>query len=242
MYIPVAGLIFVLLTQILLIRSKSSLFHSFIAEHEDSRPCVFQDKRGDMRVGFGFSLKSKKAKDVLKAVGADYEKFYNGGVTSKNDICLCWRVPCLSKEQITLLFDMKVEEVLASATALVPSFTSLCLSVQSVIVDIGYSSSKAGFENDVKLIAKHLRQNNWQAVANTLKRSEWCRHHDRRCSRNTKLVTEGCKSPSLVRNRREIRLREKIAMEFVSSSSSRKGENYWIIHFRKGKQKVRTTL
>lgn len=241
MYLSVTALIFTLANQILLIRGKSSVYHSFIAEHEDSRTCVFPDSRGDLRVGFGFSLNSKKAKDVFKAIGVDYKRFFNSGVTSKTDSCLCWQVPCLSKEQIALLFDMKIDEVLTRAAALVPSFKSLCLAVQCVIVDIGYSSTKTGFENIVNLIDEDLKQSNWLAVANILRTTQWCRHHDRRCTRNAKLVTKGCKSPNVVRNRRDAK--ENTAMEFVSFSSSYKGENYWVFTLVfKEKQKVRTCI
>ena len=221
MYTSVTTVIFLLFGHILLTYSRSSRFRSFIAEHEEKKPCAYRDDSGTTRVGAGFSLESKDTRTFFWTLGEDYDKFYHGKVTSKEDTCVCSRVPCLSKENLVLLFDMKIEEVLGKLEALIPSFDSLCFDVQKVIVDVGYSSAEDELQNFVKLIADDLEADSLLAVAKKLKRTKWCHYHDRRCSRNTKMLTKGRKSLHVVRNRRDVK---DTTAKFISPSSGYKGK------------------
>ena len=214
-----------LLRQTLLTHSESSsAFSSFVVEHEEPKPCAYQDDTGETLIGFRLLLKSKETREFFKIIGANYDIFYNNATTLKKDVCLCSRVPCLSKEQIAILLDMKIEEVLSRTTSLIPSFESLCFRLQSVFVDIAYSSTRNGFEDIVRLIADKLYQGNWLAIANILKTTQWCRKHKNRCARNRNLVLKGCKEGDKQRNRRHVK--EHRDLEFASFSFCCKGKMF----------------
>ena len=84
-----------------------------IVEKEVIRACVYFDKRNIKRVAVGYNLQSPAAKTDFQAIGADFEKFYNGPVTPVSEKCNCSDVPCLDERQIDELLEksLKVSNV-----------------------------------------------------------------------------------------------------------------------------------
>ena len=165
---------------------------SLIEHWEGRMPCVYLDTVGIKTIGVGYNMKNADARAAFKAIGADYDKFYNGPVTPATKKCDCSAVPCLTEEQIDELFDRSVKIAIADAQKVISTFSTLCCPVQDVMVDMAFTLGGKGF-SQFTTFAKLVTLEYWKAAGDDLTVSKWCVHDaPRRCLSDSATVAKGC--------------------------------------------------
>ena len=163
-----------------------------VEKHEGRKPCVYLDTKGIKTIGVGYNIQNKGAADVFKSIGADYQKFASGLTTPWNVKCNCTKVPCLSDEQIDELFSLSLRTAVSDAEAVIPSFPSLCCSVQNVLVDMAFTLGRERLARLTRF-AELISRQAWMAAADELAPSEWCATDDTgRCADAAAAVAVGC--------------------------------------------------
>ena len=163
-----------------------------IEKHEGRKPCVYLDTKGIKTIGVGYNMQNKGAADVFKSIGADYQKFASGLTTPWNVKCDCTKVPCLSDEQIDELFSLSLRTAVSDAEVVIPSFPSLCCSMQDVLVDMAFTLGRERLARLTRF-AQLISRQAWRAAADELAPSEWCATDDTgRCADAAAAVAVGC--------------------------------------------------
>ena len=163
-----------------------------VEKHEGRKPCVYLDTKGIKTIGVGYNMQNKGAADVFKSIGADYQKFASGPTTPSNVKCNCTKVPCLSDEQIDKLFSLSLRMAVSDAEAVIPSFPSLCCSVQNVLVDMAFTLGRARLAA-FDVFTKIVQMQNWKAAGDDLTLSKWCVQDAKsRCLEDAGIIANGC--------------------------------------------------
>ena len=104
--------------------------------HEGRRRHVYQDSKGHPTVGIGFNLDRQDASARFAALGLDYDAVKSGELD-------------LTDAQIDRLTSIDVDDAIASAKALCPSFDTLPEQIRLVLVDQAFNLGKGGLANFV---------------------------------------------------------------------------------------------
>ena len=164
----------------------------FIEKHEGRKACVYLDTKKIKTIGVGYNMENPDAPEVFHSIGADYEKFNSGPTTPWNVKCNCSSVPCLSDEQIDQLFALTLKTAASDAQKVISSFSTLCCSVQNVMVDMAFTLGGPGFAAFTEF-ATMIRLEYWKAAGDDLSVSKWCVvQAQKRCNEDAAIVSEGC--------------------------------------------------
>jgi len=131
---------------------------SLLTKHEGRMKHVYLDTLKLSSIGIGFNLKRGGAREVLAAVGADYDQV----VAGKQD---------LTDEQIDALFNRDLDTALAAARRQVLNFADLAFNARLVIVDMAFMG-EAGLAGFKKMIGA-LKKLDYNTAADEMKDSQW---------------------------------------------------------------------
>lgn len=133
--------------------------HRLIANYERPMLHVYPDSKGHPTVGIGLNLDRPDARARLTAVGANYDQLRAGTAN-------------LTDAQMNQLFDQDLNQAIAGARGLVPTFDQLTPARQFVIVDMVFNMGVANVGRFQRMLAQIAAQN-WAAAANEMRASQW---------------------------------------------------------------------
>ena len=134
---------------------------AFIARHEGRRTRVYRDAMGHPTVGVGFNLDRDDARQVLHAVGADYDAVRGGR-------------QALTEAQVDALLNRSLAGAVETVRAAVPGFDAMKPTQQDALLDMAFNLGSGGFPKFQKMIAA-LNAGDLQKAAAEMKDSLWAR-------------------------------------------------------------------
>ncbi|MET9480417.1 hypothetical protein [Streptomyces sp. NPDC006638] len=163
---------------------------SFVASRESSNgldgdPHVHKNPQGRLTVGIGFDLDSPDARDLLDAVGADYDDVRSGAQDLRPD-------------QIRFLFEVRFTAAEKALQTLIPGFDSLSGNRRAALMDVMFDAGPGQFNAlTFKAMVNAVSQGQYSAAATQLQRTAWASQVGYRAKYDADMLRSGilCYSP-----------------------------------------------
>jgi GH24 family phage-related lysozyme (muramidase) len=141
---------------------------------------VYTDTTGHLTICYGFNLEKSGAAAEIKSVGGDFHKLTDTDDTNDER--------CLTQTQCEKLLTPDVNAATSQAASI---FGTYCACVQAVLTDFTYNVGE-GTAATFTTFKSYLQAGNYQAAANDLKTSLWCKQVGTRCTDDTTILAQGC--------------------------------------------------
>ena len=175
--------------------SRCSFRHSAFRWPRKSCVFVVDNKTETKYIGLQLRLNDdKKTKRAFSLAKANFYKFYHGPVTVWSHRCNCTEVPCLTEEQVNIMFAFSIEKAHQEAKSSFPSLPSLCCSLQIALVKIVYSLETQRLSELVKrtLGPRDINMQKWETFLNGLRQTNWCKSFRSNCKLAENYIYKGC--------------------------------------------------
>jgi lysozyme len=142
---------------------------AMLTRNEGSRRRMYHDSLGIPTIGVGLNLRRPDAKELLAAVGADYERVMEGNA--------------ISDQQIEQLLVREIEECLADLRVLVPGFDRYPHDARLVLLDMRFNLGPNRLR-EFKYTLADIRAGKYASAAARIEKTPYARQVGPRAVRN----------------------------------------------------------
>lgn len=153
-----------------------------LRRHEGVRYTRYYDTMDIPTIGVGFNLRRPDAKRLIGAMGLSYENVVGGNTT-------------LTDDQVDQLLEVTLLEAISGAEQLVPSFSTIPLPVQIVLVDLVFNMGLGRVHGFPRMLDA-IRSGDYAEAANQLHSSLWFTQVGGRGVENVNLLRSAAKEPN----------------------------------------------
>ncbi|GJP73670.1 hypothetical protein CLOP_g4365, partial [Closterium sp. NIES-67] len=164
-----------------------------VMERSEGRSrCAYDSRLGYRAIGVGYNLDDKsdeRMREISTITQTDYGKLYCGE-------------ECLNDVQVNALLAFDARRYLLRAKERIENFNSFCCNVQSIFADVAFTHAKSRLGEQFSPSIDRALSSQYKEAAEELRRSEWCREHEKVCAADTRAMEEGCPTASMSSSRK----------------------------------------
>jgi len=157
--------------------TQMTLLRDYIVSNEGWRNTSYADSVGIRTVGVGFNLERPDAQTLIEQMGLNFQAVVNG-------------TQSLTDAQVDILLQISMNEAVSGARSLVPSFGSLTIGRQIVLVDMCFNLGRTGLSQFGNFLSA-VNLGNWATASAEMSNSRWAGQVGGRASRNITAMGDG---------------------------------------------------
>jgi GH24 family phage-related lysozyme (muramidase) len=167
--------------------------HAYLKFCEDFRLQAYNDSNSHPTVGVGLNLDRSDARDLLKSVGADYDRIRDGAQ---------YRPPpnaaCLTIDQGERLLAITADEAIKVAQSIFPGLDTCDATRQTILIALCFNLGAGRIQGFQRLIAA-VAKRDWETAADELVASLWYTQIGHRGPRDAIALRTGIMPPIILR-------------------------------------------